>query len=71
MGILFALGIPFITHAQRLEVARFSAEDMSAWENKSFVGETRYKLRKDGDKKSTGPKGYPSERYGLVPAIFT
>jgi DUF3047 family protein len=52
MGILITLGIPSVTYAQRLEVARFSAADMSGWEKKSFFGETRYKLRKDGDKQA-------------------
>ena len=52
MGILIALGFPFVTHAQRLEVARFSAADMSGWKKKSFVGETRYRLREDGDKQA-------------------
>jgi len=52
VGILIALGFPFVTHAQRLEVARFSAADMSGWKKKSFVGETRYRLREDGDKQA-------------------
>lgn len=52
VGLLIALGIPFITPAQRLEVARFSAADMSGWKKKSFVGETRYRLREDGNKQA-------------------
>jgi hypothetical protein len=47
-GLFIALGISLSAHAQRLEVGRFSAADLSGWEEKSFVGETRYALREDG-----------------------
>ncbi|MCB1678996.1 MAG: DUF3047 domain-containing protein [Halioglobus sp.] len=45
LGLVIACGVSLGAHAQRLEVARFSAADLSGWEEKHFAGETRYQLR--------------------------
>ena len=44
---LFALA-PGALHAQEVVLGRFSASDLTGWEPKSFEGETRYRLTKDG-----------------------
>ena len=40
--------VPGVLQAQEIVIGRFSKGDLSGWEPKSFKGETRYRLTKDG-----------------------
>ncbi len=44
---LFSLA-PDVAQAQEIVLGRFSAGDLTGWQPKSFEGETRYRLVKDG-----------------------
>ena len=50
IGLLLSLLVlaPGALHAQETVLGRFSAGDLTGWEPKSFKGETRYRLTKDG-----------------------
>ena len=51
IGLLLSLLVlaPGALHAQEIVLGRFSAGDLTGWQPKSFEGETRYRLIKDGE----------------------